>query len=51
MRMDESQGVRTRRWPAVLGVVVLTLMTVGAFLAYLRPDFVVDLANRMFLCS
>jgi hypothetical protein len=51
MRMDESQAAWTQRWPAVLGVVVLALLTAGAFLAYLQPDFVVDLANRMFLCS
>lgn len=49
--MAELRHAWKRRWPAALGVAVLVLVTVGAFLAYLRPEFVVDLANRMFLCS
>ncbi len=39
---------RAGRW---LGGALLVLATVAGFLAYLRPDFIVDLAGRMFLCS
>ena len=39
---------RWRTWLVWIGVAVV----LGAsLLAYLRPDFIVDLAGRMFLCS
>lgn len=41
-------GQMVWRW---LGGAALVLATIAGFLAYLRPDFIVDLAGRMFLCS
>jgi hypothetical protein len=42
--MMKARLARIAAWTA--GVVVLA----AAFLAYLRPDFMLDLANRIYLC-
>lgn len=36
--------------PAMLGKLLLAAVLAAAFMAYLRPSFVVDLANRIILC-
>lgn len=36
---------------SVSGAVLLAAVLAAAFMAYLRPAFVVDLANRFILCS
>ncbi len=36
--------------PAMLGKLLLAAVLAAAFMAYLRPAFVVDLANRIMLC-
>lgn len=38
---------RIKRW--LSGAVLAAVLTV-AFMAYLRPSFIVDLANRFILC-
>lgn len=43
--MTRKTSIRGLAWAALL------LAGGAAFLAYLRPEFVVDLAGRMFLCS
>ena len=35
---------------AALGAVTLLALTAAAFLAYLRPEAVMDFANRFYLC-
>lgn len=40
-------GARLTRW--LLGT-ALAVVLAFAFMAYLRPSFVVDLANRFMLC-
>ncbi|WP_395404664.1 hypothetical protein ACHMW6_00655 [Pseudoduganella sp. UC29_106] len=42
--MMKARLGRVAAWTA--GIAVLT----AAFLAYLRPDFMLDLANRIYLC-
>ena len=32
------------------GMLLLALVLAGIFSAYLRPDFIVDLANRIVMC-
>ncbi len=49
--MTDSPMQGRRRWASALMAFGLALAMLGAFLAYLRPEFVVDLAGRMFLCS
>ena len=34
----------------LLGMTVLIALLASAFAAYLRPEFMVDLANRFILC-
>lgn len=38
------------RWTQRILLVLLPLVLAAGFLAYLRPDFVMDLANRVVLC-
>jgi hypothetical protein len=38
------------RWSQLLWWVLLPLVLAAGFLAYLRPDFVMDLAGRVVLC-
>ncbi len=38
------------RWTQRLLLALLPLVLAAAFLAYLRPDFVMDLASRVVLC-
>jgi hypothetical protein len=35
---------------AAIGAVTLLALTTAAFLAYLRPEAVMDFANRFYLC-
>jgi hypothetical protein len=35
---------------AVVGAIALLALTAAAFLAYLRPEAVMDFANRFYLC-
>jgi hypothetical protein len=35
---------------ATLGAITLLVLTAAAFLAYLRPEAVMDFANRFYLC-
>jgi hypothetical protein len=35
---------------AALGALTLLALTAAAFLAYLRPEAVMDFANRFYLC-
>jgi len=35
---------------AAVGAITLLAITAAAFLAYLRPDAVMDFANRFYLC-
>lgn len=44
-----SAAWRARLWRLLLGL-VLALVLGLAFAAYLRPDFMLDLANRIYLC-
>ena len=39
------------RIPAIFGGILLAAVLTAAFMAYLRPSFVVDLANRFILCN
>ena len=41
--------LRSRLLRLLLGAVGAALLAL-AFMAYLQPDFVVDLANRIYLC-
>ena len=41
--------MRYRLRPYLLGL-VLAALTVAAFVAYLRPEFIVSLANQIWLC-
>ena len=38
------------RIPGILAAILLAAVLAAAFMAYLRPAFVVDLANRIILC-
>lgn len=38
------------RWTQRILLVLLPLVLAAGFLAYLRPDFVMDLASRVVLC-
>jgi hypothetical protein len=48
--MNAGRRMAWRRWSSgaflILGVIVLALV----FAAYLRPGFVLDVANRLWLC-
>ncbi len=44
--MENLQG----RLPGILGAILLAAILAAAFMAYLRPSFVLDLANRIILC-
>lgn len=35
---------------ATLGAITLLALTAAAFLAYLRPEFLMDCGNRVLLC-
>jgi hypothetical protein len=41
--------MRTRLIPILLAAVVIAALSLS-FMAYLRPAFIVDLANRIILC-
>jgi hypothetical protein len=45
--MDPALHARIKRW--LFGAALTTVLTI-AFMAYLRPSFVVDLANRIIMC-
>lgn len=45
--MDTVFHARIKRW--LLGTAFAAVLTF-AFMAYLRPEFVVDLANRIIMC-
>lgn len=45
--MNPVLHTRIKRW--LLGTVFAAVLTF-AFMAYLRPSFVVDLANRIIMC-
>lgn len=51
--MDTQYQVKKlpSRVPAILAMTLLGLVLAAAFMAYLRPSFVVDLANRIILCT
>lgn len=38
------------RIQGILAAILLAVVLAAAFMAYLRPSFVVDLANRLVLC-
>ena len=38
------------RLPGILSAILLAAILAAAFMAYLRPSFVLDLANRIILC-
>ncbi|WP_158592284.1 hypothetical protein [Noviherbaspirillum sedimenti] len=38
------------RLQGLLAMMLLAVVLAAAFMAYLRPSFVVDLANRIILC-
>ena len=40
-----------KRWVKWMAVVVAAAVLLVGFLAYLRPDFIIDLGGQMFLCS
>lgn len=42
-------ALRSRLQRLLLGAILAAVLAV-AFAAYLQPDFVVDLANRIYLC-
>lgn len=44
--MKKMQG----RISGIIGAMLLAAVLAAAFMAYLRPSFVVDLANRIVLC-
>lgn len=42
---------RQPRWVRLVLGALFVVVLVVAFLAYLRPDFLIDLGGQMFLCS
>ncbi|MGO4378847.1 hypothetical protein [Pseudoduganella sp. RAF53_2] len=42
--MMKTTIMKAAAWTAIAAVLAL------AFMAYLRPDFMLDLANRIYLC-
>ena len=50
--MDAAAGKHPsrRRWGTVAWWVLVATLAAATFLAYLRPDLVVDLGNRIWLC-
>lgn len=40
----------SNRIQGILAAILLAAVLAAAFMAYLRPSFVVDLANRLVLC-
>ena len=39
-----------KTWKKIVLSLIMLLVLTCTFIAYLRPDFIVDLANRFFLC-
>jgi hypothetical protein len=48
--MEQPLNHLRRRLPRIAGVLLLAAVLGAVFMAYLRPSFVVDLANRIILC-
>lgn len=48
--MDAPFSAASARWRRALLAVAGAALLAGIFLAYLRPAFIVDLANRIYLC-
>lgn len=40
-----------RHLGSIAGAIVLAAVLAAAFMAYLQPSFIVDLANRFVLCT
>lgn len=49
--MEDRVNKSCRRIQEIFVGILLVAVLTAAFMAYLRPSFVVDLANRMILCS
>ena len=48
--MNATVPRRPARWRTMLGAAVAAATLGGVFLLYLKPDFVVTLANQMWAC-
>ena len=48
--MNATVPRRPVRWRPVLGAAVAAAALGGVFLLYMKPDFVVTLANQMWAC-
>jgi hypothetical protein len=49
-REDRVKKLRNRMQGIFAGILLAAVLA-AAFMAYLRPSFVVDLANRLILCT
>lgn len=49
--MDQPLNKPGRRLPRIAGALLIAAILAAVFMAYLRPSFVVDLANRIILCT
>lgn len=48
--MEQPLNHLRRQLPRIAGALFLAAVLAAVFMAYLRPSFVVDLANRIMLC-
>ena len=48
--MNATAPRRPMRWRPMLGAAAVAAALGGVFLLYLKPDFVVTLANQMWAC-
>ena len=48
-RNDQTHSRRSRMQSIIFGLLLAVVLGV-TFMAYLRPSFIVDLANRLILC-
>lgn len=48
--MEQPLNNLRRRLPGIAAAILLAAVLAAAFMAYLRPSFVFDLANRIILC-
>jgi hypothetical protein len=48
--MEQPLNHLRHRLPRIAGALLLAAVLGAVFMAYLRPSFVVDLANRIMLC-
>lgn len=49
--MDQPLNNWRRQLSRIAGAMLIAAVLAAVFMAYLRPGFVVDLANRIILCT